>query len=57
MKTNLQQKKFDYNERDLKVLADAIKKSCNSVGCDLRCFDWMSYNPDFYREQGSKKAA
>jgi hypothetical protein len=48
---------FEYNERELKILANAIESACHSVGCDLRCIDWMSYNPDFYRKQESIKVA
>ncbi len=48
---------FEYNEIELRILANAIEAACNTVGCDLRCFDWMSYNPDFYRKQERKKVA
>lgn len=57
MKAQKHKKYFDYSRKELKIFANVIEDSCRSVGCDLRCFDWMSYNPDFYRNQEKKKAA
>lgn len=48
---------FRHDDRDIEILADALKKAFKKVDCDLRCFDWLSYNPDFYIKQQDKKAA
>ncbi len=57
MSTKQQKKQFEYNERDIKTLAAAFENAFETVGCDMRSFDWLSYNPDFYRKQENKKAA
>ncbi len=46
-----------YRLSDVVVLTESLKKAIDSVGCDLRCFDWMSYNPDFHINNQTKKAA
>ena len=35
-------------KRSIIILAKALEKAFNSVGCDLRCFDWLSYRPDYW---------
>jgi len=48
-----------YNELDASILAEGLEKAFNSVGCDLRCFDWLSYRPDYWikkEEENGKKA-
>ena len=45
-------------KRSIIILAKALEKAFNSVGCDLRCFDWLSYRPDYWikkeRNNGKK---
>lgn len=41
----------------VQTLESALETSCANLDFDLRCLDWFSYNPDFYIEQKSKKAA
>lgn len=40
-----------YNKSHVKILAEALEKAFKSVGCDLRCFDWLSYRPDYWIEK------
>lgn len=41
-------KEFKYTDEDINILSTALKNAFNSVDCDNRCFDWLSYNPDKY---------
>lgn len=41
---------FIYNEEDVEVLANALREAFKQIP-DIRCLDWISYNPDFYRNQ------
>jgi hypothetical protein len=50
-------KTFSYSKKMVDMLAVAIKKAVEEVNCDPRCIDWLSYHPDFYRQQPNKKAA
>lgn len=44
-----------------RILAESLEKaflqSCDTLDCDLKCFDWLNYNPDFHFVQQVKKAA
>lgn len=48
-------------ELSAKILAESLEKAflqtCDKLGCDLNCFDWLDYNPDFNFVQQVKKAA
>ena len=44
-----------YTEKDVDVLAKALKKAFKSVGCDLCCFDWLSYRPDYWIKKEEEK--
>ena len=50
-----------HEENSAKILAESLEKaflqSCDTLGCDLKCFDWLNYNPDFHFSQQVKKAA
>lgn len=48
---------FVYSEEMVETLAEALRDAFNSVGCDLRCFDWLSYRPDFYIEAHNRAKA
>jgi hypothetical protein len=39
-----------YSEEMVEIFAKALRDAFNSVGYDWRCFDWLSYRPDFYLE-------
>ena len=39
------------------VLSTELERAFKSTGCDMRCFDWLSYNPDFYIQQKTKKVS
>lgn len=44
-----------------RTMAEAISsgmvQACKKIGCDLRCVDWFSYNPDMYIKSTKEKAA
>jgi len=42
-------------KRSIIILAKALEKAFNSVGCDLRCFDWLSYRPDYWIKKNKNK--
>lgn len=42
-------------KRSIIILAKALEKAFNSVGCDLRCFDWLSYRPDYWIKKEEEK--
>ena len=46
----MEHEKF-YEQRHVDILAQALKEAFLGVGCDLRCFDWLSYRPDYYIEK------
>lgn len=42
--------KFTYDENDIAILANALLKAFEQIP-DIRCLDWLSYRPDFYRNK------
>jgi hypothetical protein len=52
---NIEMAVFKYDENDINILANALGEAFKQVSRDMRCFDWLSYNPDFYRNQKDKK--
>lgn len=47
---------FDANSKILvEAWASALHKACNNLDFDVRCIDWLSYNPDFFIEQKNLK--
>ena len=44
-----------YSNIDVEILANALEKAFKSVNCDLRCFDWLSYKPDYWIRKEEEK--
>lgn len=45
----------DYDKKHVDILAAALEKAFKSVDCDLRCFDWLSYRPDYWIKKEEAK--
>lgn len=54
---NAEKKVFSYSLRSVEILALAVKEAIEKTQRDPRCIDWVSYHPDFYRQQKDQKAA
>jgi len=35
----------------------ALNTALSAINCDLRCIDWLSYNPDFFIDKQNTEAA
>ena len=42
-------------EKSVNIMASALEQAFKSVGCDLRCFDWLSYRPDYWIKKEEEK--